>query len=111
MVVKGVASEASGILTSLRDARKPKFYVELELQKKRLVECERCLLFYKPLRTCGSPLLKKSWPKDAAGNQKEMGCFCQMDVKVKTKENCWLYEETQGSMGWPAELNSFPVNE
>lgn len=75
-----------------------------ELTAKRLYACQKCPLFYAPLRTCGSPMMAKTWlnPNDP------MGCFCQMEVKATTLCNCWLADQTRGEQGWPDELNSYP---
>jgi hypothetical protein len=76
------------------------------MEEARNSECEKCPLFYKPLRTCGSPLLKT--PESRDHNGKPMGCFCFMPLKSKTECNCWLYGESGGVMGWPEPLNDFP---
>ncbi len=65
--------------------------------KARMEECRKCPLFYKPLQTCGSPLAKES----------KMGCYCYLPLKVTLKANCWLFDETNGELGWPKPLNDY----
>ncbi len=66
----------------------------------RLIHCRSwCPIFYAPLQTCGTPLKK---------DLRDMGCFCHMPTKAKTKCNCWLYDQTDGKRGWPDDLNDFP---
>lgn len=62
----------------------------------RLKHCQNCPIFYKPLATCGTPF-----------RDPDLGCFCHMPTKAKTKCNCWLYDNTNGEQGWPKELNDF----
>lgn len=33
-----------------------------------------------------------------------------MHIKAAGKCNCWLYDLTDGEMGWPKELNDFPLD-
>jgi hypothetical protein len=63
----------------------------------RLSVCEKCSIYFKPLRTCG-----------VAGGP--TGCGCYLPVKARTECNCWMYDETKGEspFGWPERLNSFP---
>jgi hypothetical protein len=89
-----------GIRSALKQAGKSE--VPIGVQAQRITRCEQCPIYYRPLRTCGSPMARKSWP-----NGEKMGCFCYMPVKIKTKCNCWLYDETNGKMGWPKDLNNF----
>lgn len=74
--------------------------VPKELYRKRMAVCRECPIFYRPLQTCGSPLVDK-WT----------GCFCFMPLKARLTENCFAYDSSEGNnavFGWPAELNSFP---
>jgi hypothetical protein len=34
--------------------------------------------------------------------------MCYMPLKARLKTNCWLYDETEGDIGWPDHLNSYP---
>lgn len=50
--------------------------------ERRMRVCHSCVLFHKPLLTCGSPLRKDS---------PELGCWCFMPTKAKFEEStCWL---------------------
>lgn len=59
--------------------------------------CFKCPLFYRPLRTCGSPLDKRLLRTE--------GCWCNQDFKASMLEaECWLHNETgDRTIGWPAE--------
>lgn len=47
----------------------------------RYARCEKCPIFYKPLRTCGSPLSKEF---------RGVGCYCSILIKKNIKEaTCW----------------------
>jgi hypothetical protein len=55
--------------------------------------CEKCPIFYRPLRTCGSPL----------ADDPSLGCWCQMDIKAKmSSAECWLreHETHRTAFGW-----------
>lgn len=63
----------------------PDAYVSELHYQRRLITCERCPVFFKPLRTCGTPL-----KKDLRG----IGCYCFMEAKAKlTHATCWLDDE------------------
>lgn len=67
----------------------------------RLRTCYRCPLFYKPLRTCGSPLVK---------DLRDVGCMCDMEIKAAAIEaTCWYRETTYDDteFGWPASLTRY----
>lgn len=64
----------------------------------RMRACYHCQIFYRPLRTCGSPLTK-----DLRG----MGCYCNMESAASIPEkDCWLREtlENDDTCGWPDHL-------
>lgn len=70
--------------------------VEGYIYERRLKTCAACPLYYKPLRTCGSPLRKDS---------QELGCWCNMEQKAKyERSNCWLDTEIERGhpSGWVA---------
>lgn len=96
--------QAKGIRIALSQSKKDA-EVPIGVQARRITQCEQCPIYYHPLRTCGSPLNRKKW---ARKDEKE-GCFCYMPVKIKTKCNCWLYDETNGKMGWSKDLNNYPL--
>lgn len=57
--------------------------VDSGVYKARLKACEGCVVFYRPLRTCGTPL-----------QNHDMGCWCQMEQKAKLAHaRCWLRQE------------------
>lgn len=58
----------------------------------RIACCYACPIYYKPLRTCGTPL------RDA-----HLGCWCFMPAKAKLRDaECWLREEDyETEYGWP----------
>ena len=88
--------EAKGIITALRMVEeKP---VSDALYDERMTVCQKCPIYFKPLRTCGSPLAKDP----------TKGCSCYLVVKARGPANCWLYDENKGDLGggWPDELNS-----
>lgn len=62
--------------------------------------CFRCPLFYKPLRTCGSPLRK---------SLRGVGCYCSMIFKASMiYGSCWIRTNAPTSPhGWPAGLCRF----
>lgn len=71
-------------------------FVEIELAKSRLAVCEQCPLFYRPLRTCGSPLKK---------SLRSLGCYCNMWAKSKLKDaTCWIDDNLPrpNAYGWAA---------
>lgn len=62
---------------------------ELEYYR-RIVICEGCPLFYRPLRTCGSPM-----------QNADLGCWCQMDAKARLKDaTCWLDDSLGEGARW-----------
>lgn len=58
----------------------------------RMSDCRRCEIYYKPLRTCGSPLTKKPW----------LGCWCYVPLKNKmSSATCWARDKNMASVpGW-----------
>lgn len=88
-------TEALGIWSALRT----RSAVAAQLRQARLNACAGCPIYFRLLRTCGSPL---SLTK--LGRQ---GCYCQMEVKAGTLANCWGYDNG-APFGWAKELNSFP---
>lgn len=63
---------------------------------RRMRACHRCPIFYRKLRTCGTPLLN---------DLRSVGCHCNMETKASIEEaECWLHEfdaRTDNSPGWP----------
>lgn len=63
----------------------------------RLAACERCVIYYKPLRTCGTPLRN--------GEDRLLGCWCDMEVKATLETaGCWLRDEKGSLNGWSSSL-------
>jgi hypothetical protein len=59
----------------------------------RMAKCRECPIFFRPLRTCGSPF--HADPK--------LGCWCQMDAKARmVNAHCWLrlHEKHRSGFGW-----------
>ena len=67
-----------------------------DMMAARLQVCRLCPVYWPPLGTCGSPLAKDA----------KLGCWCQMDEKVKFSDaTCWLdYElgDDAAPLGWTA---------
>lgn len=61
-------------------------------------------MFNRKLLTCGT--LGKTYQSDTGPRQ--VGCLCYMPLKASLQFNCWYYDETEGDMGWPDELNAYP---
>ena len=65
-----------------------------EVARRRLEVCHGCPIFYRPLGTCGTPLV---W------ELREQGCWCNMQAKSRFQDaTCWL-DETLGKdapYGW-----------
>ena len=66
----------------------------------RMRQCFRYPLFYKPLRTCGTPLKK---------SLRDVGCHCSMPFKASMiYGSCWIRTDAPTSPhGWPANLCRF----
>lgn len=66
----------------------------------RMRTCFKCPLFYRPLRTCGSPLTKEL---------RDVGCFCSCEHKCSIADaDCWAREHTDSDeFGWPDSLRPF----
>lgn len=65
---------------------------------RRLRHCYRCELFFKPLRTCGSPFMD---------GYEDLGCFCDMTRKAAVPNaTCWADENTDLNIGW--KTNGIP---
>ena len=61
---------------------------------RRYRACNKCPIFYRPLRTCGSPL-----NKDFRG----LGCYCSLESKTGIKAaTCWADDNlgTDSTFGW-----------
>lgn len=72
----------------------------------RLRQCRRCPLFHRPLLSCGWAGGPKIWHNPRTKTVEAAGCFCLMDLKAFIPDaSCWLYENTDGEMGWPEHLN------
>lgn len=69
---------------------------EMEYHR-RLRICADCVVWFSPLKTCGSPL---------RGEAKELGCWCFMPEKARYADSqCWGDEEIKGfEMGWLSTL-------
>lgn len=66
----------------------------------RYARCEKCPIFYKPLRTCGSPL-----DKELRG----LGCHCSIPIKARLREaTCWGDDNLGDEFvfGWKAVAKS-----
>jgi len=60
----------------------------------RLATCEKCALFYRPLKTCGTPVIKEL---------RAMGCLCYMPEAAKLNDKrCYLDEHIESGYpgGW-----------
>lgn len=82
----------SALATWFRFARDPEG-TEFWSYFRHLRTCYKCPLFYKPLRTCGSPLDKKL---------DGLGCWCYMPEKAAMAQaSCWLDIHAPGNTtGW-----------
>jgi hypothetical protein len=62
---------------------------------RRYKSCLSCPIFYKPLKTCGSPL---------SAELRGLGCYCSMETKVLYEgATCWLNDNVGGRFtrrGW-----------
>jgi len=61
---------------------------------RRYRTCRKCPIFYKPLRTCGTPL-----DKELRG----LGCYCSCEVKPGIKSaTCWADDNLgeDAKFGW-----------
>lgn len=76
-----------------------------EIAMKRLKICESCPIYFHPLRTCGSPLMKYGEIKPPQ-HLMNAGCHCYMPLKSRLKSNGWGYD-AGFDFCWPKELNSF----
>lgn len=93
-------SDREGLLRILRfiklwrSNKSPDAYVSEQHYHLRLATCERCPIFYKPLRTCGTPLKK---------SLRDLGCWCFLPVKARLRAaTCWLNDEigSGNEYGW-----------
>lgn len=78
--------------------------VSAELASARIGVCEKCLLFNKRLKTCGTA--GEIWINPKTKRTEPFGCWCHLPVAVWTRKNCWLSQVTQGEQGWPVKYNS-----
>lgn len=63
---------------------------------RRYRACRNCSLFYRPLRTCGSPL-----NSELSG----VGCYCNMETKCGIKSaECWLIENEHSELANPRNV-------
>lgn len=63
---------------------------------KRMNICRKCPLFFEPLQTCGTPLIKVL---------RGLGCYCNMEQKAKyVRATCWIDDNigTDDHRGWTA---------
>lgn len=68
--------------------------IEYDLYKRRLNICSDCPLFFRPLRTCGTPL------RFLTKNKRFGGCWCYMPFKAMNIDSeCWL-DENNLPGGW-----------
>lgn len=59
----------------------------------RISKCENCRIFFKPLKTCGTPFRFTK-------NTSTSGCWCFIPFKAAIKEStCWL-DENHLKGGW-----------
>lgn len=62
---------------------------------RRLRWCFGCPVFFRPLRTCGSPFAADP----------NLGCACAMEQKAALPDaTCWGNENTDLQFGWPDDL-------
>lgn len=62
--------------------------------QRRTCFCNQCPIFYRPLRTCGTPL-----------RDSDVGCWCCMEMKSKLADaDCWARTNGVKSCGWPPDL-------
>lgn len=61
---------------------------------RRCLTCRRCPVFYKPLRTCGSPFSARP----------ELGCWCSWLKNKNKSATCWIRTHTTAQAGWPSKL-------
>jgi len=67
--------------------------VDGDQYQRRLATCQSCVVFFKGLNTCGSPL--KTGATD-------LGCWCHLPTKARLKEaQCWLDEYAKDENGKP----------
>ena len=90
-------AQAWGVITAILTTDDP---VNEKIITERLNTCARCPVFYGPMKTCGSP--RSADP--------DLGCWCYMPVKARTRANCWLYDQRLPG-GWHRSLNSATVEE
>lgn len=86
------------ILAALRSWRYLSRRVDAKTMWRRYAACIRCPIFYKPLRTCGTPLTKEL---------RGLGCYCNMEAKVLWEEStCWLEDNVGGRFKqWTKRIN------
>jgi len=78
------------ILTALKNIRKKKYPYNYE---ERLKACQNCKIYFKPLKTCGTPF---RFTKTTSTS----GCWCFMPYKAAIPEStCWL-DENYIKGGW-----------
>lgn len=67
--------------------------VDDKTYRKRMEYCEKCIVHFNPLSTCGSPLVDP-----------DTGCACYLPAKNRlASADCWLREK--GSLsGWPDDI-------
>ena len=66
--------------------------------------CKKCPVFYKPLRTCGSPLNKEF---------RRLGCYCSMENKSGLKSaSCWADDNlgADSNFGWISHTSRAKLN-
>lgn len=68
--------------------------VDEAVHDRRLAVCRQCVLFYRPLQTCGSPLRKEL---------RSLGCYCNQEAAAWFREKtCYLDEiyPEESHYGW-----------
>lgn len=73
------------------------------LYRHREEHCHNCPLYNPRLQTCGNP--GETYRSVITHRNEPYGCWCYMPLKAKLKVSCWWWLHTQGSEGWPDELN------
>ena len=76
-------------------------YVQNDMTRRRLSECQECVVFIKDRFTCG--YIEVPWHDEEGKLNPVMGCGCHMLLKVRDpSKRCW--KRTVGlDEGWEAE--------
>ena len=75
-------------------AQKTPFWINVH----RNTCCRRCPIFYKPLATCGTPLIR---------DLRDMGCWCHLPSKNgNIAATCWIRDQGVDDDGWPDRIQA-----